>query len=232
MDGERGDASERCRQRENERARAQAAAARHDPLRVHDRLRCSDSPRQRAARVGVEREVVRGLAAPGAEKAAAAIMAALSTHRAGGSRLSPAPRRGAGVGQGRAQRAVRGDAADDGELARDPSHRVPRRRARRAAARSPPERLAARSARASGQLVAELAHTAQERRLQAREREVVTVLTLQHRREREALRDRRRARRARVPRRPASLSPSRRAPLSNASPAASSRVPPSRTGAA
>ena len=36
VDGERDDASERCRQGENERARAQAAAARHDPLRVHE----------------------------------------------------------------------------------------------------------------------------------------------------------------------------------------------------
>ena len=62
VDGERSDTCERCRQRENERAHAQAAAARHDPVRVHDPRGGFPPflPGQGAARVGVEREVLRG----------------------------------------------------------------------------------------------------------------------------------------------------------------------------
>ena len=187
VDGERDDARERCRQRENERARAQAAAARHDPLRVHDRLRWlgrSTPPggcaRRRRARGS------RGPRARGAAKAAAAIMAALSTHRAGGSRLSRAPR-SAQASRQRLRAARRWPPRRRRPRARSgPWRRAPRRRARRAAGRSPPESPRRGRPARSGQLVAELAHAPQERRLQAREREIVAVLPAQHRREREA----------------------------------------------
>ena len=56
-------------------------------------------------------------AAPAPRSAAAPIMAALSTHRAGGSRLQPRAPPRAGLGQRLSQRAVGRHAADDRELA-------------------------------------------------------------------------------------------------------------------
>ena len=112
-------------------------------------------------------------------------MAALSTHRAGGSRQSRAPRRAQASASAcrsaplaatppttasvaAAGGLERGDRALD-ELLHD----------RRLKARG---EVGARL----GQAVAELAHAAQQRRLEAREREIVTVLSAQHGREREA----------------------------------------------
>ena len=112
-------------------------------------------------------------------------MAALSTHRAGGSRLSRAPRSAqASASAARSApfaatppttascAAARGIERRDGALDELPDDR----------------RLKARGEVGArlGQLVAELAHASQERGLQAREREIVAVLAAQHRREREA----------------------------------------------
>ena len=133
---------ERRRERENERARAQAAAARHDPLRVHDPAGDSArspgcSARERAARVGVEREVLAGLERARGEGRGADHRRVVDAQR--GRQQAAAARRGARRPRP-ARRAAR----------RWPPRRRPRRapcdrwrparprRARRAAARSPP----------------------------------------------------------------------------------------------
>ena len=109
----------------------------------------------------------------------------MSTQSAGGSRLRRGAARGAGLGQRLAQAAVGRHSADDRELAAARGLERPDG----ALDELPDDRgLVARGEVGPrvGKPVAELAHAPQERRLQAREREIMPVLPAQHRREREA----------------------------------------------
>ncbi len=111
-------------------------------------------------------------------------MAALSTHSAGGSRQSRAPRASQARASALAQRAVRGHAADERE--RLVTRRVERRLG--ALDQLPHDRgLVARGEIGAhrGEPFAEVAHGVEQRRLEAREREIVAALTAQDVRERE-----------------------------------------------
>ena len=218
----------------SERARAQAAAARHDPLRVHDpdpQLPGGLSPRAGCAR----RRRARGTrAAPGRgarERRGADHRGVVDAQR--GRQQAEAARRGA-----RRRRRGRSRSAP---LAATPPTTASAARpvassaasARSTSCRTIAAWIARREVGARlGEPVAELAHAAQERGLEPREREIVAGLPAQHQRERKAPGIAVRARRARARRPRPRSGPSSRAPLSNASPAASSRVPPRRTGAA